>query len=100
MIPSPNEWQDLPNPAIPDILCPMTTMNISLPDDMKAFVDQQVRARGYMSASEYVRDLLRNEKEIAEFRAKIDEGYASPTPIDAFDDGFFAELRATIDNRG
>ena len=74
----------------------MTTMNISLPDDMKTFVDEQVRARGYMSASEYVRDLLRNEKEIAEFRAKIDEGYASPTTIKAFDGSFFAELRARI----
>lgn len=75
----------------------MATMNISLPDDMKAFVDEQVRTRGYMTASEYVRDVLRNEKEIADFRAKIDQGYASPTPINAFDDAFFAELRSRTD---
>ena len=75
----------------------MTTMNISLPDDMKTFVDEQVRARGYMSASEYVRELLRNEKEIAEFRAKIDEGYASPTTD--LDDGFIESLRQRIRDR-
>lgn len=75
----------------------MTTMNISLPDDMKTFVDEQVRARGYMSASEYVRDLLRNEKEIAEFRAKIDEGYASPTTD--LDDSFIESLRQRIRDR-
>ena len=75
----------------------MTTMNISLPDDMKTFVDEQVRARGYMSASEYVRDLLRNEKETAEFRAKIDEGYASATTD--LDDSFIESLRQRIRDR-
>jgi antitoxin ParD1/3/4 len=87
----------LSNPAIPRIILDMTTMNISLPDDMKTFVDEQVRARGYMSASEYVRDLLRHEKEIAEFRAKIDEGYASPTTD--LDDSFIESLRQRIRDR-
>ncbi|NBN99741.1 MAG: type II toxin-antitoxin system ParD family antitoxin, partial [Flavobacteriia bacterium] len=31
----------------------MTTMNISLPDSMKLFVDQQVSQRGYGTSSEY-----------------------------------------------
>lgn len=35
-----------------------TTINISLPDSMKAFVDQRVKARGYASHSEYLRDLV------------------------------------------
>lgn len=55
----------------------MTTMNISLPDDMKAFVDEQVRARGYMSSSEYIRDLIRKQKDIEDFRAMIQEGIDS-----------------------
>lgn len=40
----------------------MTTMNISLPDAMKAFVDGQVNSGGYSSASEYVRELVRAEQ--------------------------------------
>jgi antitoxin ParD1/3/4 len=72
----------------------MTTMNISLPDDMKAFVDQQVRARGYMSSSEYIRDLLRRAKDIDDFRALIQEGLDSGDPIPASE--VFAELRARV----
>ena len=40
----------------------MTTMSISLPDDMKAFVESQVTGGSYGSASEYVRDLVRMEQ--------------------------------------
>ena len=35
----------------------MTTMNISLPDEMKAFVEAQMATEGYASASEYLRAL-------------------------------------------
>jgi antitoxin ParD1/3/4 len=34
-------------------------MNISLPDTLKSFVDDQVSARGYGPSSEYVRELIR-----------------------------------------
>jgi putative addiction module CopG family antidote len=37
----------------------MSTMNISLPDSLKAFVDEQVSQRGYGTSSEYVRELIR-----------------------------------------
>ena len=40
----------------------MTTMNISLPDALKEFVDAQVKNRGYSTSSEYVRDLIRNDQ--------------------------------------
>ncbi len=33
----------------------MTTMNISLPDEMKAFIEAQMEREGYASASEYLR---------------------------------------------
>lgn len=39
------------------------TMNISLTEDLKFFVDARIKARGYSSASEYVRDLIRRDQE-------------------------------------
>ncbi len=72
----------------------MTTMNISLPDDMKAWIDAQVAARGFMTSSEFIRDLVRREKDIADFRALIQEGLDSGDPIPA--DEVMAGLRAKI----
>lgn len=40
----------------------MNTMNISLPDVLKEFVDQQVVSGRYSSASEYVRELIREDE--------------------------------------
>ena len=53
---------------------PMTTMNISLPADLKAFVDDQVATRGYASASEYLRALIRHEQDRLRFRDLVPEG--------------------------
>jgi len=39
-----------------------TTMNISLPESLKAFVDERVKGRGYGSHSEYLRDLVRKDE--------------------------------------
>ena len=62
----------------------MSTMNISLPDDMKDWVDAQVRARGFMSASEFIRDLIRQQREdIEELREKLLEGMNSGPGIPA-----------------
>ncbi len=47
----------------------MTTMNISVPDEMKAFVEAQMSEEGYASASEYLRALIR---EAQRRRAKRD----------------------------
>lgn len=58
-----------------------TTMNISLPDSMKAFVDERVKARGYGSHSEYVRDLVRKDEQEAakdKLRVLVAEGLTSP----------------------
>ena len=38
-------------------------MNISLPEALKAFVDEQVSRRGYGSSSEYVRALIRRDQD-------------------------------------
>jgi antitoxin ParD1/3/4 len=40
----------------------MQTMNISLPDPMKLYVEEQVTAGDYSSASEYVRELVRADQ--------------------------------------
>jgi antitoxin ParD1/3/4 len=40
----------------------MPTMNISLPEPMTEFVEEQVRAGEYSSASEYIRELVRADQ--------------------------------------
>jgi antitoxin ParD1/3/4 len=40
----------------------MATMNISLPDSLKSFVEAQVAEGGYGSASEYFRELVRDAR--------------------------------------
>ena len=62
----------------------MDTMNIALPELMKAFVQERVAEGGYSSASEYVRDLIRaDQKRRAEERidAFLLEGLDSGQPI-------------------
>lgn len=58
----------------------MATMNISLTDPLKQFVDDEVRQGGYSSTSDYVRDLIRQrQRQKAEelLRRLIAEGLAS-----------------------
>lgn len=59
----------------------MATMNVSLPDKMKKWVEKQVRSGRYANASDYIRDLIREEQEqagaAAELQKLIDEGLAS-----------------------
>jgi len=75
----------------------MTTMNISLPDELKAFVDEQVAGR-YSTSSEYVRELIRREQDIQTLRNKLLEGAASPLEGPA-DEAYFEGLRERIRNR-
>ena len=59
----------------------MATMNVSLPDPMKAWVEQQAETGRYSNASDYVRDLIRRDQEraakIENLQKLIDEGLAS-----------------------
>lgn len=41
----------------------MATMNISLPDPMRDWVQTQIREGKYSSSSDYVRDLIRRDQE-------------------------------------
>jgi len=49
----------------------LTTMNISLPEGLRAFVAKQVRRGGFTSASEYLRQLLRVAQQTVEIEAKL-----------------------------
>ncbi|HJP98828.1 MAG TPA: type II toxin-antitoxin system ParD family antitoxin [Rhodanobacteraceae bacterium] len=73
-------------------------MNISLPDSMKRFVDQQVREGDYAGASDYVRELIRKDRDVAKLRALLDEGGASPLEGE-FDRAYFDGLRETLHKR-
>ncbi len=59
----------------------MATMNISLPEQMKAWVEAQSEDGKYSNSSDYVRDLIRREQlrreKIANMQAMVDEGFAS-----------------------
>ncbi len=70
----------------------MSTMNISLPESLKSFVDQQVRSRGYNSSSECVRELIRKDQDRLRLRGLLLEGAASPPAVTA-DAHYFAQLR-------
>jgi antitoxin ParD1/3/4 len=56
----------------------MSAMNISLPEALKAFVDQQVTARGYGTSSEYVRELIRKDLELQKLKGLMLDTAASP----------------------
>ena len=62
----------------------MTTMNISLPDDMKAFIEALMSQDGYASASEYLRALIRDDQKRRArqaLEAKLLEGLQGPTTV-------------------
>tara|TARA_R110002020_G_scaffold37705_11_gene113716 strand:- start:9 stop:236 length:228 start_codon:yes stop_codon:yes gene_type:complete len=67
-------------------------MNISLPDDLKAFVDAQVAEHAYGSSSEYLRELIRKQRDVEKLRGLLLEGLNSGPPIPMEAD-FFDRLR-------
>jgi antitoxin ParD1/3/4 len=71
----------------------VSTMNISLPDELKAFVDEQVGARGYTSSSEYVRELIRGDQDRDRLRTMLLEGASSPLSAVVADKAYFEGLR-------
>lgn len=60
-------WQYLTKIAIikainPTLSIVMTSLNISLPESMRTYIDQQIALLGYSTASEYIRDLIRQDQ--------------------------------------
>jgi antitoxin ParD1/3/4 len=73
----------------------MSTMNISLPEQLKAFVDEQVTGGGYSTSSEYVRELIRRERDRLHLRNLLLEGARSPAVGEA-DDAYFERWRERV----
>ncbi len=65
-------------------------MNISLPDQMKSWVEAQSIDGRYSNASDYVRDLIRRDQvrleKIANMQRLLDEARASGISDDTMDD--------------
>lgn len=70
----------------------MGTMNISLPDPMKAWAEEQAKTGRYANTSDYVRDLIRRDRLRQEARAELQSaidaavtgGLGAPLDRDAF----------------
>jgi antitoxin ParD1/3/4 len=73
----------------------MSTMNISLPETLREFVDEQVSQRGYGTSSEYVRELIRKDQDRMHLRNLLLAGAASKLskPVGA---EYFAGLRQRV----
>lgn len=70
----------------------MASMNISLPDQMRDWVQAQIEAGKYASTSDYIRDLIRRDQAARDkhdaLQQAINDGLASgesgPFDFDAF----------------
>ena len=70
-------------------------MNVSLPDELRAFVDEQVDDGRYGSTSEYVRDLIRRDQDRQRLRNLLLDGAGSP-PGPIAESAYFADLRSRL----
>ncbi|MFT4052424.1 MAG: ribbon-helix-helix domain-containing protein [Microbacterium sp.] len=70
-------------------------MNVSLPDVLKQFVEEQVSERGYGTRSEFVRDLIRRERARTALRVLIVDGMTSGQGSE-LDDRYLSRLRDGI----
>lgn len=82
----------------------MATMNVSLPDLMKEWVEAQAETGRYANASDYVRDLIRRDQErndkIAAMQRLVDEGLESGEGKRSKDELFAAALERAEAPRG
>ena len=70
----------------------MSTINVSLPESLKSFVDEQVASRGYGTGGGYVRELIRKDLERQTLRGLLRQG-AKSAPGAVVERGYFAALR-------
>jgi len=73
----------------------MSTMNISLPNTLKSFVEEQVSQGLYGTTSEYLRQLIRKDKDRLQLRSLLVFG-ASSAPADMADAASFEGLRERV----
>ncbi|WP_062315736.1 type II toxin-antitoxin system ParD family antitoxin [Demequina maris] len=70
----------------------MATMNVSLPDSLKDFVESQVAHGGYGTSSEFVRELIRREQDRLRLRTAVLDGMTSGDGS-VLDSAYFEALR-------
>lgn len=85
--------------ANPATLPCMSSICVSLPDELKAFVDEQADRRGYACGSEYVCHLIQREHDKEKLRNKLLEAMASPISDVIADKAYFDSLRAHVRSR-
>lgn len=82
-----------------------TTMNVSLPETLRDYIDERVAEGGYANVSDYVRALIREDRARqakARLEAKLLEGLESGPPVvadDAYWEGLKREVRARVAKR-
>jgi len=79
----------------------MTTMNVSIPDALREYVDERIAEGGYANVSDYVRALIRDDRARrakATLEAKLMEGLASGPPVEATD-AYWKDLEAEVRSR-
>ena len=67
----------------------MAVVNVSLPDQMKDYIEERLREGRFSSTSEYIRDLVREDQKRRSderLEALLLEGLESGQPIDVDDD--------------
>ena len=70
-------------------------MNVSLPESLREFVDEQVSVRGFGTTSEYVRELIRYDRDRAQLRERI-LASAEAEFVEPMDAAYFDRLRANV----
>jgi antitoxin ParD1/3/4 len=70
----------------------VATLNVSLPDSMREFVDGEVASGDYGTASAYVQHLIRRDRRRAEVRKMLLDGIASG-PAGTYDEAFRKKMR-------
>ncbi|OOG22668.1 addiction module antitoxin [Thioalkalivibrio denitrificans] len=73
----------------------MKTLHVSLPDCLTAFIQEQVRLRGYRTPSEYVCDLVQRDLDRHKLRSLMLAGAGSARAIPA-DRAYFDSLRVRV----
>ena len=79
----------------------MTSLNISLPTELKEFIEEMIASGGYGTASEYVRELIREARKRAaeeKLEALLLEGLNSGEPIEVTPQ-FWEDLRRDLRKR-
>ena len=79
-----------------------TSLNVSLPESLKALVEQEVASGGYVSASEFIRQVLREAFESKSRKERLEtllvEGLESGEPLEVTAD-YWAQKRKALSKK-